>query len=262
MRLAKFFLIILSLILLSAGSCFSLSAQSNDTTTFNIEDHSAKITNFTPNDYAKIVLPPLSLLLEAAVNSPRVATLIATKQEEEGNLKTVKRNWMNNIFVFGNYQYGAFGANVSNSTAQTGMVLQYTTQVQSVYNTGAGINLPIELLYNRNNRIKTQKNKLKQANYQILQAIDEQKMQIADVYSIAIQQLAVLKIKAEVITLSTTEMQMGEAQYLNGDITLGQLNSIKTTQATALINYESTRAELNKAILFLEILTRVDIIKK
>jgi len=262
MKLIRISIIIIASIALSTGTAFTLSAQETTTTAPITDEQLLSISSLSPGDYARMVLPPLSYLLETAANSPKVSTLRATKEEASGILKTVKRNWLNSFFGFGTYQYGQYGADVYNTTSLTGVVRQYTSQAQSVYSTGIGASIPLELFFDRKNKIYTQQTKIKQLDYQITDAVNEQKMRIAETYSIAVQQLAVLKIKADLYTLSNSSLKLGETEYLSGNITLAEFKSIKSEQAMALISYESTRAELNKAILFLEIMTGVHIIKK
>jgi len=71
-----------------------------------------------------------------------------------------------------------------------------------------------------------------------------------------------LKVRAESKELSDADVKMSETNYLNGNLELSELNYRKSMQATAIANYETTRAELNKAILHLELLTNVKILKK
>lgn len=242
-----------------------LNAQENETKSIMTDDQNISIAKLSADDYAKLVLPPLSLLMESAANSPRIKALMAVKEQELGSLKTTKRNILSTISGFGNYQYGnyaSFMASTSSIGGSTGATAMVSNQEQATYSAGGGISIPLDVIYDRKNKIRTQQAKVKQTDYEIQSAIDELKMEIAELYSAAVQQLVVLKAKSEVYTLSNSEMKMGEIQYLNGEITIGQLNSLKTIQAEAIENYESTRAELNKSLLFLEIKTGVKIIKK
>lgn len=255
------FLLLCALLAMHIPVC----AQENDTTAFSIDKHTMTISNFTPNDYAKLILPPLSYLLETASSSPKVGALMATKEQEEGNLKTVKRNWMNNLYSFGNYQYGKYVANINNTTtagSASANATQYSTQAQDVYSIGIGLTLPFGQIYNRKNTIKIQQSRLKQIDFEIADAVLEQKRQISDIYAIAVQQLTMLKSQAEILALSNTSAKNAEIKYMNGDIAISEFNSIKNAQATALTSYESTRSELNRAILYLELLTGVNIINK
>jgi len=247
---------------LCTGLAFNLYAQRKDTTVVDMKEQTKTLANLTAGDYARMVLPPLSYLMETAASSPKVVNLRLSKDEEAGNLKTVKRNFLSNFYVFGTYQYGQYGADVYNTTSQTGLVRQYTSQAQTVYSTGLGVTIPFELFIDRKNKIDIQRKRVKAIDSQIEDAINTQKMQIAEMYANAIQQLATLKIKAEVYSGANTQMQLVQDQYLNGNVKLGEYNSAKTAQAEAVISYESTRSDLNKAILSLEILTGVNIIKK
>ena len=237
----------------------TLKAQVNDSMAMNIDKHAAAITNFTADDYSGLVLPPLSVLLESATNCPQVGILLASKEEQTGVLKTVKRNILSSFSVFGNYQYGNFATILANSTTSNQVS---SIQRQDMYNTGAGISLPLDVIYDRKNKINTQKARIKQTDFQIAQALETRKMQIIEIYVQAANQLQILKVKSEAVAIANSDMKLSEINYMNGVIDLAALSIIKTNQTTTVTNYESTRSELNKAILLLELLTNVNIIKK
>jgi outer membrane protein TolC len=246
-------------LLFFTANILSMHAQESDT----ISDiPSVDVAKLKPEDYNKLVLPPLSVFLDAAENSAKVNSLKATREQEEGALVTTKREWMNTLRVFGNYQYGALGANVTTAGEGSGQTMVYSGQVQSIYNGGAALSLPLDVVYDRKNRIRKQEARIKQADYQVQQAIDELKMDIADTYIAAVQQLNTLKVRAESVVLANSDIKMSETNYLSGNLELSELNYRKSMQATAITNYETTRAELNKAILHLELLTNVKILKK
>jgi len=248
--------------LFNIGMSFCLNAQTPDSAIINYERHATVITEFSAEDYAKLVLPPLASLLETTLNSPGVGYVRARRAEEEGNLKTVKRSWMTAINFVGSYQYGILGMAATSTSNQTGVYVQYTGQKQSIYSTGASIALPLEVLYNRKNKIKTQEGRLKQVDYEIAQAIEERKTQIIETYVGAIKQLNILKIMSESVVLANSDMQLSQVHYLDGNISLSELSTVKTTQVAATSNYESTKSDLNKSILLLELLTNVNIINK
>jgi len=91
---------------------------------------------------------------------------------------------------------------------------------------------------------------------------DEQKIRIIDAYTSAEQLLSVLKIKIEALTLANAQYSLAESDFINSKITATELNSQKVFQVSAYVDYEETRATLNKAILQLEVLSKTEIINK
>jgi len=217
--------------------------------------------SLTPEDYTSLTLPPLSLFLDAAEMGTKVNYQKARKEEEEGALLKTKREWMSSLRVFGNYQYGQVGANVVNTTT-TAQTLQFSSQVQSLFNGGVALSLPMDVIWDRKNRIRTQQARVKQSDYEIKQALEELKIEISDYYFTALQHLNTLKVRAENVAIANSDIKMCETNYLNGHITLIEYNYQKSMQVTAISNYEMSKAELNKAILRLELLTNIKILKK
>jgi len=217
-------------------------------------DPTVDVANLTPEYYSELTLPPLAVFLEAAESSYKVGSLKSTKQEEEGALLTSKREWMNTFRAVGNYQYGNAITSADNSVT----VRSYGSN----YNGGASLSVPLDVVYDRKNRIRKQQARVNKADYDIKQAIEELKLVIAETYITAIQHMNTLKVRAESKELSDADVKMSETNYLNGNLELSELNYRKSMQATAITNYETTRAELNKAILHLELLTNVKILKK
>jgi len=222
---------------------------------------STDIANLTPEYYTTLQLPPLSIFLDAAINNCKIGGIKASKEEQEGELLTTKREWMNTFRIFGNYQYGALGANVTSASETGGQQVLYSGQVQSIYNGGLAISIPIDVLYDRKNRIIKQQSKLKQVDYELQEALETLKIEIAETYITAVQYLNTLKIQSESVILANSDVKISQINYLNGNIEISELNYRKTIQATAVANYENTRAQLNKALLTLELRTNIKIIK-
>ncbi|MPN13912.1 hypothetical protein SDC9_161238 [bioreactor metagenome] len=91
---------------------------------------------------------------------------------------------------------------------------------------------------------------------------DEQKLRIIEMYTKAVKELSVLKLKAESLSFANTQFELAQQDFLNGNIRAGELSQIKSIQTDALETYENTRAELNKALLQLEILSKTKILNR
>lgn len=258
MKLAFRYLILIISILTLPGLGSTSYAQEK---TPELIDPTIDLAKLEPEYYTSLTLPALSVFLDAAENGTKVNYQKAKKEEEEGTLLKTKREWMTSLRVFGNYQYGQVGANVVNETT-TSSTLQFSSQVQSLYNGGVAISLPLDIVWDRKNRIRTQQARIKQSDYQIKQALEELKIEISEYYISALQHLNTLKVKAESVVIANSDIKMSETNYLNGNLALSELNYRKSMQATAITNYETTKAELNKAILHLELLTSIKILKK
>ena len=148
-------------------------------------------------------------------------------------------------------------------TSATGQstYFQYFGETMSLYNVGVGITLPIDLIVNRKTKIKVQENEIEQANYQLLQAIENRKIQIIDIYSVARRNLDLLKVAQEASTIANSSIELAELEYINGKIKLETLNIIKRNQTLAEYSLQDAKSELLSAIIKLEQLTLIKIIK-
>jgi outer membrane protein TolC len=220
------------------------------------------VTQIDDDDYINMVLPPLSELLKAALNAPSVELLRSSKREQEESLGLVKKEWLSYIRALGNYSYGSMGSTTETTASGTSSYYQFTGEVQSLYNIGAGLTIPLDLLFNRKTKIKIQKERIEQVDYQIQQAIEERKIMIIETYAEAVQYLHTVKSMAENMALANSEIKMNEIGYLEGTVQFSELSGKKRTQSEALLSYEIAKSNLNKTLLRLELLTEVKIIKK
>jgi|WetSurMetagenome_2_1015567.scaffolds.fasta_scaffold173399_2 outer membrane protein TolC len=243
-------------VLFFSGINLNLNAQEENNT--ELIDPTVDISKLSTEDYSNLVLPPLSVFLDAVENTNKVGSLKATKEEEEGNLITAKREWMNSFRAVGNYQYGKIAAYATTS----GTSVSLSDELQHIYDVGASISLPLDVIYDRKNRIKKQEARVKKADYDIQQAIDDLKTDVAETYINAIQQLNTLKAKAESVVIANADVELSKTNFMNGNLQLSDFNYRKSLQVTAITSFETTKAELNKAILHLELLTHVKILKK
>ena len=220
------------------------------------------IESLSPNDYLNLRLPSLEVLFENAKNSAAVDMYKVKMEEEASALKTERRSWLKYFRFNSTYQWGLMGINSSFSDIDTPLFYQYSGAKQNWYNIGASVSIPFDDLFDRGNRIARQKLKTKATQVEMEKWHDEQKIRIIEVYTKAVKELSVLKLKAELLSFSNTQFELGQQDFLNGNIKIGELNQIKIIQTDALETYEQTRAELNKALLQLEVLSKTKILNR
>lgn len=220
------------------------------------------IVELTPKDYLNFRLPPISELFENAKNGPVSKFYEKKRQADESELTTQKRKWMNGIRIGGGYQYGIIDNNTAFSDNVTPIFYQYSGKKQNWYNVGISLSVPLDEIFDRKNRIKKQELTMQASEFEEEKLYDELKIRIIEVYTLAVKQLALIKIRSEALILSETEFEMSRNDFVNGKITVQELNSKKSSYSAVIIEYEEMRAQLNNALLQLEILTKTSIISK
>jgi len=70
-----------------------------------------------------------------------------------------------------------------------------------------------------------------------------------------------LKLRAESVILANAQYAITEKDFSNGTIDTGVLSTEKERQSTALERFESSKFELNKSLMILEVITHTPILK-
>jgi outer membrane protein TolC len=220
------------------------------------------IESLSPDDYLNLQLPPLEVLFENAKNSAAVDLYKVKMEEEASALKTEKRSWLKYFRFNSTYQWGLMGINTSFSDIDTPLFYQYSGARQNWYNVGVSLSIPFDDFFDRRNRITRQKLKTQATRVEMEKWHDEQKLKIIEMYTKAVKELSVLKLKAESLSFANAQFELAQQDFLNGNIEVGNLGQIKSMQMNALESYEQTRSELNRALLQLEILSKTKILNR
>lgn len=220
------------------------------------------ITVLSPKDYLNLRLPSLEVLFENAKNSAAVEFYQVKMEEEASVLKTEQRSWLKYFKVVSSYQWGLMGINTSFSDTNTPLFYQYSGARQNWYNVGVTVAVPFDDLFDRKNRIGRQQLKTKATQVEMEKWHDEQKLRIIEMYTKAVKELAVLKLKVESLSFANAQFDLAQQDFMNGNIQAGELSQIKRIQMDALESYEQTRAELNKSLLQLEVLAKTNILNR
>ena len=216
----------------------------------------------SPDDYLNRKLPPLEVLFENAKNSAAVDFYQVKMEEEASALKTEKRSWLKYFSFSTTYQWGMMGVNTAFSDPNTPLFYTYSGGRQNWYNVGVSIAIPFDDFFDRANRIHRQQLKTKATQVEMEKWHDDQKMKIIEVYTKAVKELSVLRLKAESLSFAKAQSDLAQNDFVNGNIETGDLSQIKSIQMSALESYEQTRSELNKALLQLEILSKTKILNR
>ena len=95
-----------------------------------------------------------------------------------------------------------------------------TGREQSWWNVGASFSIPLDEIFNRRNKIKQQKKRIENTQYDLDRWYDELRMKIIDAYTSAVEQLSILRSAAEAKITS-------EAQYRMTEVTSSKASSTR-----------------------------------
>ena len=214
------------------------------------------------DDYERIQLPPLSVFLETVKEHPSVRIYEARRDEANAELKVVRRQWLNYLRGVGSYQYGRMISVNGFSNSDTPMYYTSSGISQNQYYIGVSLSIPLGDVISQKQKVRAQKAKFRQMDYEYAITIEERKLVILEAYNKVLQELAVLKAKAEAAALYNAQMQISEQDFINGKIDVISLSLERGRRSSALVTYQSGRVALQNAITLLELLTNVKIMKR
>lgn len=220
------------------------------------------LSRMTPDEYMHMQLPPLHVLMQNARKySPQVNVYAANKEMEERELKNVRRTWISYFKLNASYSYGS--TDITSQTfydQQHPIVQNVTGSDQSWWNVGASVSFPLDEIFNRRNKIKQQKKRIESIQYEVERWHDDICLKIIDAYTTAVQYLSLLESSSADMAAAKAQYTFSKTDFINGKIDMQELSRHKSIESTAIREYENARAELNKAILQLEVLSKTPII--
>lgn len=238
------------------GGLLFLFASIGSITAQEVSDYS----KLQPNDYSSITLPPLDLLFENAKSAPTYELATVKEQIERKLLAKEKRAFLGFFSLRGSYQYGMFGNESTFTDVAIAPYLTYSTQAQKGYTVGAGVNIPLDGLFDLTARVKRQKLNVRTAQLERDVKFEEMKKEIIEMYATATAQLSILKLSAEALILSNVQYNIAEKNFSNGTIDSGELSAEKSRQSVAKEKFEKSKFELTKSLMILEVITRTSIL--
>lgn len=220
------------------------------------------LSQLTPKDYIQMNLPPLEEFFKQLSHSSGVKLYELRTEEALSTLKTEKRSWLKYFSVSSSYHFGVIGINATTTSTNQPLIYQYSSNSQNWYNVGATISVPFHDLFDRRNRIKKEQIKVQEIEAESERYQDEQKLLIVDFYTDVQRCLTLLKINAEALGIADAQYRVSEKDFINGKLDVQTWSNQKNIQTSAVIAYEETRSALHKAILKLEIITKIKLINK
>lgn len=214
------------------------------------------------DDYERVQLPPLSVFLESVYEHPSIQIYEAKRDEANAEFKQTKTEWLNYFRISGMYQYGSVVSLSTTSTTDLQPFLSSTGRNQHTYNGGVSVVVPLGDLFGQKQKVRSQRARLRQVEYEYEISLEERKLKILEAYNQVLQDLATLKAKSDAAALYNAQMKISEQDFINGKIDIIELSLERGRRSTAVVNYQEGRAALHNAITLLEMLTNIKIINR
>lgn len=211
-------------------------------------------------DFAKIKLPPLSVLYENARTTPSIQILEKEKQLQKKLLAKEKKGWLGFFSANGNVSYG-IADNVGSSTdVNTPLIYRYVGTEQTSWNVGGSIGIPFEKLFDLRGSIRRQRIQVDIAELRKQEAYENLKIQIAHLYVQILSNIETLQRSAENIALYKGASAVAEQEYRNRRTSIDAVAETKEKEFGANQSFASLRSTINDQLLMLEIISHTPIL--
>lgn len=215
-----------------------------------------------PENINNLELPPLSVFLDAVTENATVKRAQSQVDQVRNQYRIEKRNWWNYLRLNGNYSFGRF--NTLNESSETLVDWYQSTSVgtRHTFNLGASVSIGLGDLFNRPLKLKDYRYQIEQLQYTQDEVMEERKLKILEAYNNVTAQLATIKAKAENAALYNAQMKISENNFIQGKIDIISLSLERARRSSAVTSYAESRVSFHNAIILLEMLTNVKIIKE
>ena len=211
-------------------------------------------------NFSEFHLPPLAVLFENAKSSPQIITLEKARQLAQAEVAKQKRHIYSYIRGHASYSYGKTDMWGNNSTTTSPMIYQFQGSVQSYWNFGVNLNIPLEDILDWSPSIKRKKIEVDQAALAKDIAYDQLKLQIASLYVKITNNLVSLKTLGEAAAAYQGAGALNREDFENGNMNIEDYAGTKLYESGQVSGYQSLQTTITTDILTLEIITHTPII--
>ena len=211
-------------------------------------------------NFSEFRLPPLAVLFENAKSTPQIMTLEKARQMAIAEVAKQKRHIYSYVTGHASYSYGKTDMWGNNTSSYGPMVYQFQGSVQSYWNFGVNLAVPVEDILDLKAAVKRKRMEVDQAALAKDVAYDQLKLQIATLYIKITNNLVSLKSYGEAAAAYQGAGALNREDFENGNMTIKEYAGTKLLESGQVSAYQAMQTEITTDILTLEILTHTPII--
>ena len=204
------------------------------------------------------IIPPLSILIDSAFNSPSVKVKEAEMAYRKLVITTTKRNLLKGVGFQTYYNYGNTDVySLSNSSSSINSLLNATSQTTSYYGVGASLRFSLFDIIEQKNTVRTNKI-LYEESYYVTEneKLGIRKQIISQYYGLILLQKE-LKLSYQALIDAQTQAVMAEKEFSQGEISISELASLRDMKLKNQIQVDSYLSEFMIAYTLLQDLTGI-----
>ena len=211
-------------------------------------------------NFSEFRLPPLAVLFENAKSTPQIMTLEKARQIAIAEVAKQKRHIYSYLQGHASYSYGKTDMWGNNSSSYGPMIYQFQGSVQSYWNFGVSLAIPVEDILDLTAAVKRKRMEVDQAALAKDIAYDQLKLQIASLYIKITNNLVTLKSMGEAAAAHQGAGALNREDFENGNMSIEVYAGTKLHESGQVSAYQSMQTTITTDILTLEIITHTPII--
>ena len=211
-------------------------------------------------NFSEFRLPPLAVLFENAKSTPQIMTLEKARQLAIAEVAKQKRHIYSYVTGHASYSYGKTDMWGNNSSSYGPMIYQFQGNVQSYWNFGVNLAVPVEDILDLKAAVKRKRMEVEQAALAKDIAYDELKLQIASLFVKITNALVTLKTLGEGAAALQGAGALNREEFENGNMNIESYATTKLNESSQVSAYQQMQTQITTDILTLEILTHTPII--
>ena len=211
-------------------------------------------------NFSEFRLPPLAVLFENAKSTPQIMSLEKARQMAIAEVAKQKRHIYSYVTGHASYSYGKTDMWGNNSSSYGPMVYQFQGSVQSYWNFGVNLAVPVEDILDLKAAVKRKRMEVDQAALAKDIAYDQLKLQIASLYIKITNNLVSLKSLGESAAAYQGAGALNREEFENGNMSIEEFAMTKQRESSQVTGYQALQTNIVTDILTLEILTHTPIV--
>ncbi len=185
----------------------------------------------------------------ALARSNSLEALILDRNILAEDLQLARKDIFSNLALVSDYLYGNLGTIAFN---EGGPSIGVGTGLASRYTTGVRLNLPLDRLTNRHNRINRVEYQIKQAEFVQKNRADEIRQLIITMYQDVVLAKRMLDVHTDARESVNINRQMAERQFREGQIPMAELTDIIQAYTRTNIEYQTSYTYYETSLRLLE----------
>ena len=211
-------------------------------------------------NFSEFRLPPLAVLFENAKSTPQIMTLEKARQLAIAEVAKQKRHIYSYVQGHASYSYGKTDMWGNNTSSYGPMIYQFQGSVQSYWNFGVNLAVPLEDILDLTAAVKRKRMEVDQAALAKDIAYDQLKLQIASLYIKITNNLVTLKSMGEAAAAHQGAGALNREDFENGNMSIEAYAGTKLYESGQVSAYQGMQTTITTDILTLEIITHTPII--